>query len=573
MPRVLVHDGRFRVECDPWEHDMVRTVPGARFSARGDVEPHWTVPLTWTSAVVLRNVFGRSLVASPEAMDWYKAERSRIDRVLALRDDLSAVSNFSDASEAFPWVAAGTRWALEQGSGLELTPVGGGKTVEFALAMRSRRGPHLVVTTPSMVRTWGRELERWWPGVDVSLVVGNIAARRKALEAGHDVYVIHWHLLPKHSRLAPYGSCRLERCTDCGGSRKPQSCERHPKELNRPWGMVIADEVHNAKRPTGKWTRALWAVGASAQWRWGLTATPIDKRPDEFWSLLRFALPEEWPDHSRYVDRWCDTTWNGYGVQIDGLKDRTRGEFDRVTNHAWRRVPRDVVRQGRPESEVQVRLIDMSPKQRRQYDQMRKGRVTSGLTAGQIVAMNPMSQIGRLYQLASASMDGAGDPRMVAPSNKVDVLQEIMEEAGGEPIVVFAQHRQLLMLAEASLPEGSWASIHGGVTGELRDHALQRFQDGKVPVLLCQYQSGGEGLTLTRSHIMVTLQESWSALTMTQACGRVDRPGQAKPVQVIHLRSEGTLDEAVPRVYEKKAAWLQELVKDDLAVERLMELA
>lgn len=557
------------------ERDLIEQVPGARWAAKIETG-RWTVPLAWTSGVVLRSLFGDRLEVGPRLAAWRRREvETRVRPSLEWRERLDAPPPFEDATAAWPHVRAGVWWMWAAQDGLLLDDVGGGKSVQTALALRGLDGPHLIVAPKVMLRTWKREVEKWWPGAQVSIISGTAKERRAAIAAEADVYVITWANLIKHSRLAPYGSTRLAGCARCEPQavkpRSPENCERHEKELNAvAWGCIVADEVHRAKNPKAKQTRALWYLGDRARHRWGLTGTSITDRTDESWTELRFAAPHEWPDHGRYIDRWCDTNWTGWGIEVVGLKPSTMQEFDRCALPRWRRVPAAIFRGERPEPNHQERLIELTPQQRRAYDQMAKGLVAEAAGGGTLTAFDPLAQVLRLWQLASACV--TADGQLVEPSNKLDALLEVLEDVAPEPVVCFAQHRRLLELVMRRLErlELDYVTIVGGQTEDERDQAVLRFQAGKVPLLLATYGAGGEGITLNRSHVMVTLQDSWVGKDNHQAVGRLDRGETEKRVEVVHLRSADTLDEVVPLKAGQKDFRLEQFVRDAEAVVRLV---
>lgn len=550
LAEIASASGRIGVQTEYHERDLVKTVPGARYAAGA-----WSVPLSWTSCQVLRGVFGPDLAVGAALRAWAQAEKvRRITPSLALRDALDGPAPFADAAGAWPHVKAGVAWMLKAESGLLLDEMGGGKTAQAILFMRSHGGPNLVVTTNSMLGAWAQECARWWPGCRVSAVTGSAAARRRALEPGADVYLLCWANLAKHSRLAPYGSIALS------------DTEREDKELNVPWTTVVADEVHRAKNPRSKQTRALWHVGDGAQYRWGLSGTNIVKVSTDLWSPLRFASAVEWPSRTKFVDRWCRTNWTAWGITVVGLKPETMDEFDRCTMPRWRRVPATVFRGERPEPAHHVRKLELAGKQKTLYRAMESG--VAQTDSGPLVAFDGLARVLRLWQAASSCLDADGRP--VLPSAKVQALREFTEDQSDEQIVIFAHHRRLLRLAWEMYDESEYTTIVGGQTSDERSVAVAAFQAGEKRLLFASYGAGGEGITLNRAHIMVTLQDSWRGIDAAQAVGRLDRGNTTARVEAVHLRSCDTIDEAVPLVAAGKTNMLQEFVRDQEGVRRLL---
>jgi SNF2 family DNA or RNA helicase len=446
-----------------------------------------------------------------------------------------------------------------------------------------------VVFCPSAMRhTWKREIEKWWPGVRAAVVAGSAAKRRRLLEdAEHDFYCLNWESARLHSRLAPYGSTAM---TDK---------EKEPKELQalRP-RTVVADEAH-ALRNASKQTRAVWATGHqdSVTYRFALTGTPIADTPADAWGLLHFLDPDEHPGRTRYVDRYVETTydWAGYLV-MGGLNPATKDEFFRATDPRTRRVTKAEAMPHLPPIIPETRVVEMSDKQAKAYKQIRDSQLTA-LDGGVLTVTNGLDALTRLSQFASSYAEVsyaeecrhkvpvgqpctscAGDVALpaeivtlVEPSNKVDAMEELLEELGPtEPLVVCAASRQLIELAERRLDhlDVSHVSVKGGQTADFRQAQVDAFQEGKSRVMLFTLQAGGTGLTLTRARVMAILQGSWDAIQMSQAKARVHREGSQvhENVLIIEYVSDKTVELGRLEALAGKGDRLEEVVRDQEAL-------
>jgi SNF2 family DNA or RNA helicase len=473
----------------------------------------------------------------------------------------------------YDFQAAGVAFINTVKNAILADEMGSGKTIQATVAARIAGAlPLLVIAPNTMKRVWKRELEKWWPGIRCAVLTGGAAARRKLFDqvkAGElDCLISNWELLRHHSRLAPYGSIAS---TDA---------EKAIKELNEiDWVGVIADEAHRAKNPKAKQTRALWAIGRqpSVRFRLAMTGTPIGQNPADMWALLNFIEPSEWPSKTRYVDRYCLASFNAFGgLEILGLRPDTQDEFYQTVDPHLRRLPKEVTmpflpkRLGgcsNPDGPPIIRYAEMSPKQAKAYNDMASGMLAQ-LEEGAVIALNPISQLTRLMQFASAyaTLDDNGDVQLTAPSSKVDALLEILDEFEGEPIVAFAQSRQLIMLASEALTKAGiqHSLIVGDQTEAARMKAIDDFQDGKVRAILCTISAGGVGVTLTRSRVCVFLQRSFSMVENVQAEARIHRIGSEhhENVMYIDVVSENTIDERMLEVLGQKAERLEEIVRD-----------
>lgn len=137
--------------------------------------------------------------------------------------------------------------------------------------------------------------------------------------------------------------------------------------------------------------------------------------------------------------------------------------------------------------------------------------------------------------------------------DKLDALESIVEDGQGQPILVFYQYQHDLERIKKRFPQAEELS------------SVDRWNEGKVPILLCHPQSAGHGLNLQKGgHIIVWFGLTWSLEYYQQANARLDRQGQTEPVIIHHLVAEGTVDEKVLRILqgkEKKQNALIEAVK------------
>ena len=549
------------------EKDLVRMVPGTHWDKD---EKIWRAPLSWGTCVTFRGVFGDQLEVGPGLVEWATAERYRVDYLTWLRAQEHPPNDGDAYPDLFPFQRVGVLFMRYLKTGMILADeMGTGKTIQVLTCLRDQKlYPALVVCPNSMKLVWEVEAGRWTPDASVQVVHGSAAVRRRQIESGADITVINWESLRLHSRLAPYGSVRL---TDA---------EKELKELNAVnYLAVVADEAHRMKDPRAKQTRAVKAVanGSPSSIRLALTGTPIADHPGDLWSLLNFASPEDFPRWGAYLDRYCLMSWNAFGgADIVGIVPQNRAEFDRIVNPLLlRRLKVNVLPQLPAKLPPQIRYAHMSVKQNKAYRDMAKTMIAE-LEGQPLAAFNPLTRMIRLSQFASAyaALDG-DEVRLTEPSCKVDALVDIMDEAGDDPLVVFAESRQLIELCEARLSKLKvpFGSIHGAISVAERQANVDAFQAGRLRVMLCTTAAGGEGITLTAASTVVFLQRSWSMIHNKQAEDRVHRPGQERPVTVIDVVAPGTVEEyKLSRLGEKQDRF-EDLLRDKDQVKELLEYA
>lgn len=586
------------------EKDLISQVPGVSW----DRDAHgWWAPLTWAACLQLRGVFGSHLTIGPELKAWAWEARHHVERLMSLREALRLEDGSSQVLKALDevereasltlrpfqraaveYLATASRAGLfdDMGSGKSPTTI---RTVQVLSLWEENPYPLLVVCPNSLKFTvWRRELARWAPELRVSVVDGSAGARRKTLAAEADVYVVNWDVLRLHSRLAPYGSARLT------------EAQRQPRELNHLGARtVILDEAHRLAGvgqkterrddgtqitvPASQQAQAALQLCRDAEFCFVLTGTPADNHVGDLWGLLN-AIQQDWfPGRSKYLARYAQTSFGLFGGQeVIGLNPRTEPEFRAVTQPLYRRIPQEVLLPQLPAFRpVLYRDVTLTLKQLRAYREMEQAMLAQ-LDQGLLVAANAAGQFGRLLQFAAASAElvdrGPGEAptmRLAAPSAKVDDLVELLAELGpDEPLVVGAESRQLVELAAARLAKEriSHALITGAVAPIDREHAVRRFQEGQVRVILLTFGAGAEGITLTRARYLCYLQRSWRPMLNAQFRKRVQRIGAEGHdwLQEVEIRAVGTVEERKEAALDGKELRIEELLQDRETVRRLL---
>jgi SNF2 family DNA or RNA helicase len=596
---------------------QIKLIPGKKWDRKAK---RWTLPKSYAACIVLRELFGDRIVVEPELAAWARSERSRRDEVLSLRGALELVeaSPFKNEHDniLYPFQVPGRDFLVKARNALMGDEMGVGKSLQTLAAIRAvnrqdsrdvwgtgdlagtgyvEQGayPALIVCPNSLKRNWEREIKRWLPEANPFVIQGSAAKRRvqitEAAEADNAIIIVNIEAMKLHSRLSPYGSTRLKRCMECETKTQPgtpdlkeSACEVHEKELNRiPFRVCVLDEAHRVKDPNALQTRAIWNVfhGPTVEYRWALTGTPVANHPGDLWSIMHAIAPETYPAKSAFIDRYARIEYNHFGgMSIVGLNHEHKEEFFKILDPHFRRMIKADVLKQLPDKVFMRRDVEMSPKQAKAYKDIAEQLVTVLEDGTVLVANGNLAGATRLLQFASAycEVEQGETPEDPATwivsltdtpkSSKIDELMSIIEDEPGKPMVIAAEHRQLIDLAAARMADAGipFARVTGGVSGDERDAAVQAFQDGKIDYILLTYKAGGVGLNLTRADTMVRLQRSWSLIDNNQGVDRIHRIGSEvhDKVTIIDLVAAGTIEETqLERLYDK-AERLEEIVRD-----------
>jgi SNF2 family DNA or RNA helicase len=581
------------------DKDRIQMIPGARWNSG-----LWTVPLSWGSCLTARGVFGHELQLGPELTQWGFEVKTKMDRAMELRTSVEA-----DGPDVLrPYQRAAVKWGATVGHGLLADDMGLGKTVESLYIMQQIKEdggnpfPLLVVCRNSLMTNWQDEIKKWFPTWSVAIIWGSLGQRRKIIEEDHDVFIISYDNVITNSRQEYFhGGPSMRRCHVCDSSLQgdvyrgkerpadkawPQHrCESCPKELNtKGFRAIIVDEAHSIKNPHAKVTRSVWALGATAKYRFGLTGTPVDRSVADLWSILHFIDRDSFPTKGKFVDRYCQVGLNEFGgMVITGFRYDTQHELFGFLNPIMRRMPKELVAPDLPPKVFSTRQVWMTGPQQKAYDEL-KGKMMTMLGDGILLATESLSLMTRLVQLSQAMLeitvheneDGskAETVRMTNPSPVLDELMNVIEDMGGKPIVVMSKSRQLLDLARERLEKASISHsvVVGGQDPMERSENVRWFQEGYHQVCLCSQSVAKEGLTLTRADTLVFISKSFSNIENLQAVDRVHRIGSEhhETINIITIEPDNPSMRRLNELLYEKEMTLQSILQDDKLIKEVL---
>ncbi|HKQ69257.1 MAG TPA: SNF2-related protein [Polyangiaceae bacterium] len=447
-----------------------------------------------------------------------------------------------------PYQKLGLSWlqfigALGAG-GILADDMGLGKTI-MTLAYLLRRkqdegpAPSLVVCPTSVVGNWITEARRFTPRLRVQLLYGpsrpsrlpEALARPEALADG-DVWLTTYALLRRDAKAL--ASVRF-RC-------------------------VVLDEAQNIKNADSQTRRAAERLDAST--RLALSGTPVENRLHELWSIASFVNPG-----MLGTSRAFEKHFEG-PIVADRTSPRAAELRSLLRPFLLRRTKDDVLRDLPPKTEVD-RLVTLTPEGKRMYDAMAhtlRASLTQS-TEKRRLASRSLSVFTALTRLRQMACDpGLLEPRLwTSRSAKREAFLELVRElvAEGRRALVFSQFVQLLTLWRKDLDaEGiAYEYLDGSTTR--RDEVVTRFQEGKAPLFLISLKAGGAGLNLTAADTVIHCDPWWNPAVEDQATDRAYRIGQDKPVTVVRLVAQGTIEEKIISLKAKKRELADVIVRND----------
>lgn len=538
------------LRCEFREAEKLKLLQGIRRSGS-----NWVADKSLAIAFQLREIFGDKMTLSPEVEQWG----------FDTQDEFSIQADEIISDQAFNHQKEGASFLKQRRRGLLAHDCGTGKTLSAILAFKAVKvSPCLVICPNSLKKTWEDEFKRWAPEVKVAVIDGTPAKRRKIIqEADADVYIVNYEALRTLSKPGAYGSMKVKAESDL---------------LNQiDWKIIICDEAHRMINPKSKQSRCIKELsrGKSVIYRWALTGTPISNKPDDFWSILNFLDPTVWTSKNKFIDLYCEVElpfWGG--MEVVGVKAERKDLMAKITNLYMHRVKKDDVLPDLPEKIFTTRVLEMKPKQKKQYKALVDDMLVRMDDGKYIITTEPLTCMARLSQAADASLtvDEQDEVQLETPSCKVDAIVEFADEMGDQAFVVVAPSKKLIHLCKDKLRKEGYKVVlfTGDESIEERQHNIEAFQDGYAQIILGTIGAIKEGVTLTAASTLVFLSAGWSNLDYIQCENRVHRIGsKGARVNIINFVTKDTIQGAQIEALQRKDKFLQELLSSK---ERCAEL-
>jgi superfamily II DNA or RNA helicase len=420
--------------------------------------------------------------------------------------------------EGFKWLARLAAW----GAGACLADdMGLGKTVQALALLLSRapQGPALVIAPTSVGPNWLRETERFAPGLRARLYRGPGRSAILAEAGPGDLLVTSYALAVRDAEAL--GQVRF--------------------------GTLVLDEAQAIKNALTRRARAIG--GLSAELRIALTGTPVENHLGELWSLMRVLTPGLLGSWDHFRDRFATPIERGRDPARSAALSRLVRPF------LLRRTKAEVAPELPPRTEIE-RFVDLSPAERRLYDEARRAALEEIATGGGDKRFALFAALTRLRLLSCHPR--LYDDASTIPSSKLSALLETVEELRdeGHRALVFSQFTSHLGLVREALDRRkiTYEYLDGRTPSEERTRRIDAFQGGRSDLFLISLKAGGTGLNLTGADYVIHLDPWWNPAVEDQATDRAHRIGQTKAVTVIRLVSRGTIEEAVLALHKDKRA-------------------
>ena len=375
---------------------------------------------------------------------------------------------------------------------------------------------------------WAQEAQKWshLKALRVSVCTGPSKKRLGALQMDADIYVINRE--------------NVEWLVEHYGTRWP-------------FDMVVIDESSSFKNASSKRFKAMRRVLPYTQYMALLTGTPSPNGLIDLWSqvyLIDFGQSLG-RTMTAYKQRFFEADYMGYKFKArDGAESSIHNLIAPFTVHMSAEDYLDLP--PRIDLTIKTQMPDAALQKYNDFE----GTLLAELDDGDVVeAVTAAVLANKLLQYANGGLY-TDDKKNWSEihSAKLDALAEILEDNAGENVLVSYNYRFDLERLQKRFPEA--------VVLDKQQETIDRWNRGETRLLLAHPASAGHGLNIQAGgSLIVWFGMTWSLENYLQFNARLHRQGQTKPVRIIHLVTEGTIDERVLAVLGNKERSQSALLK------------
>lgn len=387
--------------------------------------------------------------------------------------------------------------------------------------IREQELPVLVVSPASLVYNWHNELRKFAPDIRAVIADGSKAERNLALRGSSEVDVV----------ITSYPLLRRD-------------IEEYAQQS---FHTLFLDEAQMFKNHATQTAHAV--KGIQARYRFALTGTPVENTLEELWSIYDAVFPELFTSRRAFNDLTREAV------------------AKRIRPFLLRRLKTDVLKE-LPEKIEMLQASELLPEQKKLYVaylaklrhetvkhlnnetfQRNRIKILAGLTRLRQICCHP----------ALFVEDYTGS------SAKFEQLMEIIEEcrSAGKRLLVFSQFTQMLDLIGRELGYQGIPHFYldGSTPPSERIELCNRFNDGERDLFLISLKAGGTGLNLTGADTVILYDLWWNPAVEQQAADRAHRFGQKNVVQVIRLVTQGTVEDKMYELQQRKKNLIEEVIQ------------
>lgn len=318
--------------------------------------------------------------------------------------------------------------------------------------------------------------------------------------------------------------------------------------------VIVLDEAQRIKNWQSRTAQVVKRL--QSPYAFVLTGTPLENRIDEIYSIVQFLDPSLFGPLFRFNQEFYDLDERGKPAGYKSLDEMHR----RLSPVLLRRRKGEVEGQlpGRTDKHY---FVPMDEEQALRYGDYEE-RVVQLAAKARRRPLTP-DEFKKLQQWLACMRMICDTPYILDPEcricPKLGELEEILREALSDPqskILIFSEWERMLDLVRglAQEMEVGFAWHTGSVPQVSRRQEIRRFKEDPACRLFLSTESGGVGLNLQAANVVINLDLPWNPARLEQRIARAWRKHQTRPVQVLNLVTEHSIEHRmIPLLASKQA--------------------
>lgn len=519
----------------PWLVDAIKKVPGARFYNYYG-EKFWFVPKSSevelehfaSSAGLVKQLARAEQIGEIEPLPELDID---IDQIIYHREKKAK----GEPHLMFPYQKQGVAYSLQKKKLIIGDDMGLGKTVQAIATLTAGEAKCILIVCPATLKeNWKREWKAW---ADKDAII--LSSRTKKTWPQYFKVGLSKVFICNYESLKTYFVESIDQPIDAAtGEKKPLRLNHIKfKQTIGLFDAVVFDELHRCKDGRRIVSKLCMGISRGKEWILGMTGTPVVNKPKDLISQLYITeMLNAFGGYKGFVDRYCQ----GYS-EASNLK-----ELNFILNKTgfYRRLKKDVLHDfpDKIRNVLKVEISNRQEYQKAEDDFISYLRENLNKTEGEITTA-----------LRGQAMVLMGVLKKICARGKIDAMIEYAQEVvdSGEKIIVFAWHKEIVAEIASAIP-GS-VTVTGDSSLQERQKAVDYFQnDPKTKCIICNFKSGGVGITLTSSPYVSFIELPWHPADADQAEDRSWRIGQGQKVDCRYILGINTIDEHIYKIIEEK---------------------
>ncbi len=399
----------------------------------------------------------------------------------------------------------------------------------------------LIVSPTSLIYNWKKEFDKYGSELNYTVIAEVKNKRQEILNN-----------LKSNIVITTYGLLRQDK--------------EIYEQLN--FEIMVIDEAQNIKNPQAGITKTVKTINAKC--KIALTGTPIENSVIELWSIFDYMMPGFLTNLTKFQSNYNIKDFNDDKINV---LERLNLQ---ISPFILRRKKKDVAKD-LPEKIENNIYFDMYPEQKKLYvAQLKK---TQKEMEEIIQTEGFLKARFKILQLLTKLRQICIDPKIIfenydGGSVKIDELITLTKRIieNGHKILLFTSFKTALNIVKEKFDQENITSytIDGSVTSKKRMELVEKFNKDDTNVFLIMLKAGGTGLNLTSADTVIHLDLWWNPQVENQATDRAHRIGQTKNVEVIKLICNGTIEERIIELQNKKKLLSDSLIESDKRDENLI---